>query len=277
MVSINTSSTGMASAALRSINAQLAVTQNRIATGYKVNSAADNATVWATATKIRADRSASENLKSSMSTAKAQADAASGALDQVSTLLQKIKDLATTAVNASGGATDADANQIGALITQARAIISGASINSKNLLGASTANDVSVTMNIVDGATTNLTTTLTAQDVVGSAGVLKDALKSSIAKADITATYATTTIDTAQTEIGKIAATLSGFSAGIESSMSFLDKLNDIRDSAVSGLVDADLEKESAKLNALQVKQQLAYQALAIGNSAQQNILRLFQ
>ena len=54
-------------------------------------------------------------------------------------------------------------------------------------------------------------------------------------------------------------------------------KVNDIRNSALSSLVDADMEQESARVSSLQVKQQLAFQALSIGNNSAQNILRLFQ
>ncbi|GGE24938.1 flagellin [Aureimonas endophytica] len=275
MVSVNTSSTGVASAALRMINAQLATTQNRIATGYKVNSAADNASVWATATKIRSDKTASEALKSSISTAKAQADAGSAALDEVSKILTDMKTLTISAV-AAGGATDADANKMTTLVNQAKAIINGASIGGKNVLLDTTNNNVSVNLNVAEGVSTNMTASITASDVLSASNAsFKDVL-TSLAKADIVAGLVTK-IDTAQTEVGKISATLTGFSAQMDSSLSFIDKLNDIRDTAIGGLVDADLEKESAKLNALQVKQQLAYQALSIGNSAQQNILRLFQ
>lgn len=275
MVSVNTSSTGVASAALRMINAQLATTQNRIATGYKVNSAADNASVWATATKIRSDKTASEALKSSISTAKAQADAGSAALDEVSKILTDMKTLTISAV-AAGGATAADVNKMTTLVNQAKVIINGASVGGKNVLLDTTNNNVSVNLNVAEGVSTNMTAAITASDVLSASNAsFKDVL-TSLASGDIVAGLVTK-IDTAQTEVGKISATLTGFSAQMDSSLSFIDKLNDIRDTAIGGLVDADLEKESAKLNALQVKQQLAYQALSIGNSAQQNILRLFQ
>ena len=73
------------------------------------------------------------------------------------------------------------------------------------------------------------------------------------------------------------AAKLSGFSDSITAQQNFANKVNDIRKGALSSLVDADMEAESAKLSALQVKQQLSYQALAIGNQSAQNILTLFR
>jgi flagellin len=51
----------------------------------------------------------------------------------------------------------------------------------------------------------------------------------------------------------------------------------DAIDAGIGQLVDADMNEESTKLQALQVKQQLGIQALSIANSSSQSILRLFQ
>ncbi|WP_268865013.1 flagellin, partial [Brevundimonas mediterranea] len=60
-------------------------------------------------------------------------------------------------------------------------------------------------------------------------------------------------------------------------SISFTNKLQDSIEAGVGNLVDADLAKESAKLTALQTKQQLGVQALSIANSASQTLLSLFR
>jgi flagellin len=57
----------------------------------------------------------------------------------------------------------------------------------------------------------------------------------------------------------------------------FVSKLQDVLESGIGNLVDADIAKESAKLQALQVQQQLGAQALSIANQAPQVILKLFQ
>ena len=82
--------------------------------------------------------------------------------------------------------------------------------------------------------------------------------------------------DDASAYLSGYQATLSTFSSGLESQVDFLDKLDKVKSSALSAIVDTDMEAESAKLTALQGKQQLAYQALAITNSSSQNILQLF-
>jgi flagellin len=57
----------------------------------------------------------------------------------------------------------------------------------------------------------------------------------------------------------------------------FVSKLTDVLTTGVGNLVDADLAKESARLQALQVQQQLGAQALSIANQAPQVILQLFK
>ena len=63
----------------------------------------------------------------------------------------------------------------------------------------------------------------------------------------------------------------------IEAHNGFVSKLMDALEAGVGNLVDADLAKESARLTALQVQQQLGAQALSIANQAPQIILSLFR
>ncbi|HXU81596.1 MAG TPA: flagellin, partial [Polyangia bacterium] len=59
--------------------------------------------------------------------------------------------------------------------------------------------------------------------------------------------------------------------------LGFIGKLTDVLETGVGNLVDADLAKESARLQALQVQQQLGAQALSIANQAPQIVLQLFR
>ena len=63
----------------------------------------------------------------------------------------------------------------------------------------------------------------------------------------------------------------------IEAHNLFVSKLTDVLETGVGNLVDADLAKESARLQALQVQQQLGAQALSIANQSPQVILSLFK
>ena len=66
-------------------------------------------------------------------------------------------------------------------------------------------------------------------------------------------------------------------STGLDTHLTFIGKLQDSLDAGVGNLVDADLAKESAKLQSLQTKQQLGVQALSIANQSPQSILSLFK
>ena len=63
----------------------------------------------------------------------------------------------------------------------------------------------------------------------------------------------------------------------IEGHNKFVSKLTDVLQAGVGNLVDADIAKESARLQALQVQQQLGAQSLSIANQAPQIILSLFR
>jgi flagellin len=63
----------------------------------------------------------------------------------------------------------------------------------------------------------------------------------------------------------------------IETQQDFLSNLTDRLDSGVGSMVDADMEEEAARLQSLQVQQQLSTQSLSIANQAPQNILSLFR
>jgi flagellin len=79
-----------------------------------------------------------------------------------------------------------------------------------------------------------------------------------------------------QTATNKLSS-LGTSSVGLDTHLTFVGKLQDSLDAGVGNLVDADLAKESAKLQSLQTKQQLGVQALSIANQTPQSILSLFK
>jgi flagellin len=85
------------------------------------------------------------------------------------------------------------------------------------------------------------------------------------------------TLTTTQTNLKTSLSTLGAGSRKIDAQLSFSSKLSDVVEAGIGNLVDADLAKESARLQALQVKQQLGIQALSIANQAPQAITSLFR
>ena len=84
-------------------------------------------------------------------------------------------------------------------------------------------------------------------------------------------------VDRAIGDMTGAATRLGAVQSRIELQSSFVSDLMDSIDRGVSTLVDADMNEESTRLQALQVQQQLGIQALSIANSSSQNILSLFR
>jgi len=91
------------------------------------------------------------------------------------------------------------------------------------------------------------------------------------------ASLASDAIDTALTNLNRDLATLGAQSKALDVQKTFLGKLSDSIEVGIGNLVDADLAKESARLTALQTKQQLGAQALSIANQAPSIVLSFFR
>jgi len=113
---------------------------------------------------------------------------------------------------------------------------------------------------------------------VGGTGALNSLLALDIGGATTAgATTAVAALTTAITALNTNLATLGSQSKALDVQNSFLSKLSDTIEAGLSNLVDADLAKESARLQSLQIKQQLGAQALSIANQSPQLILSFFR
>lgn len=118
--------------------------------------------------------------------------------------------------------------------------------------------------------------------VTGADFSLTGSILSSLASTDIStstaaATTASNAIDTAITGLNNALATMGSQAAALDIQNEFLSKLSDTIEQGIGNLVDADLAKESARLQSLQIKQQLGAQALSIANQAPSLILSFFR
>ena len=84
-------------------------------------------------------------------------------------------------------------------------------------------------------------------------------------------------LTTSITNVSQALGTLGSQSSQVTAHNAFVSRLDDAITSGIGNLVDADLSKESARLQALQVQQQLGTQALSIANQAPSFILSLFK
>lgn len=258
---------------LNKTNSELGTTQNRINTGQKVSSAKDNGAIWAIAQTQRGSANALNSVKASLERGQSTIDVAMAAGETVSNLLIEMKEKAlaasdTTLDTTSRAALNEDFKALRDQITKA---VTNADFNGANMIKAS-GNSVVALANS-DGTSKF---TVAAQSLALGGANVTIAAAASVGTATLAAAMVTT-VSTSITNVGAALAKLGTGSKALESHLSFVSKLQDTLDAGVGNLVDADLARESAKLQALQTKQQLGIQALSIANGATNSLLGLFR
>ncbi|MBX3486216.1 MAG: flagellin [Phenylobacterium sp.] len=258
---------------LNKTNNELATTQDRVNTGLKIGNAKDNAAIWAIAQGQRADIGALGAVKISLERASSIAEVSLSAGETISDLLVQLKEkvvasMDTSLDTASRTALDSDFK---ALLRQITQVVGNAAFDGANLFNGA-GGDIQFLANA--DATSKLTLSTRTLSLGGSNITIT-------ANANITtATIASTVLARLDASISNVNQSLGNLGSQfkqIEAHLNFVSKLTDVLEAGVGNLVDADLAKESAKLQALQVQQQLGAQALSIANSAPQIILQLFR
>ena len=307
MSSILTNTSAMtALQTLRSINSDISASQQRISSGLKIGSAKDGAAFYSIATTMRSDIKSLETVDSLLGIGKAKVETARVGTDDIIDATQKIKDLLISAKEGSADKTliQTEIKQLQEqIVTTAKASsYNGVNMIYKGATGAG-AGIQTITASITRDASNNVGTTsieidsantLLIDGATAANGILsKDRTGANsgnysiIGGANNIALTASTTsaqlsdmieaVDGALKDLTKSSSTLGSASNRIDQSGEFAKKLKSALQSGVSRLVDADMEEESARLSALQVRQQLGVQALSIANQNSQNILSLFR
>ena len=258
---------------LNATNAELAQTQNRINTGMKVASAKDNGAIWAIAQGQRAEIRALGAVSQSLERGIAAVDVAIAAGESVSDLLLQMKEkaLAATDETLSSSARSALNEDFVALRDQIASVVENAEFNGVNLLMES-ATGFGALAN-ADGSST---ITVDAEVMALGESIVTVGLSQDIA-AMSEADDALADVDASIANVSAALARLGTTSKALGTHATFVSKLVDTLEAGVGNLVDADLAKESAKLTALQTKQQLGAQALGIANQTPQLVLSLFR
>jgi len=270
MTSVNTNVGAMIALQNLSLTqSQLSTTQDRVSTGYKVVGAKDDASDFAIAQGLRADLKTFDAVQQSLSSGTGILAAAIAGTTSVSNLLGDIKKKAIEASNPANTASQQSilSNDFNDMLSQLNAFVTNAVYNGRNLLSAA-AQSVSITSTISGGQLTiNNASTLSqvSTNLSGGVGTTANALA------------LLTSIDAESLVVGTALGTLGSNNTSLTFMATFTKTLSDAVTEGLGALVDADLAKESARLQALQVKQQLGVQALSIANQRPQTILSLFR
>lgn len=291
---------------LRSTNSDMLQTQNRISTGLRVASASDNAAYWSIATTMRGDRSSISTVSDALGLGSATAEIAAKGIETAIEVAGKLKDklLAARTPGVDRGKIQSEIEE---LQSSLQSIVDGANFNGQNWL-SSDSSATTTTRTIVssftrasDGSISvgTITVDLDNTRLVDSAasgtssGILNTTATSgstsyTVLNLDISSLTDSTadlgviedmlsTVDTAISSMTDAASSLGAIKTRIDIQKDFADSMKAAIDKGVGQLVDADMNEESTRLQALQVRQQLGIQALSIANQGAQSILSLFR
>lgn len=272
--SINVNASALS--ALRNLNAtgkDLENTQTKINTGLKISSAKDNAAVFSIAQKLRGDLRGLNAVQQSLDRGISTVDVALAAATAISDLLLEMKEKSVAAADQGLDTTSRAAlsQDFSALRDQITTIVNNAEFNGTNLIDGGTDAIVAIT-----NADATQTLTVSHQELTLSSSNIPITTTQTIGTQDL-ASAAVTDIGEAINNLNSVLTKLGAGSTSLEQNRNFASNLADVIEVGIGNLVDADMAKESANLQALQVKQQLGIQALSIANQSPQAILSLFQ
>jgi flagellin len=274
MSSINTNYAAMLAAQnLNATTKSLGQVQTRIATGLRVSSAKDNGAIYGIALRQQATSQSLNAVRESLQRTQSVVDVSLSAGETITDLLTQLKEKALAAIDGSLSSSDrsslnTDFNALKNQITNA-STVSG--FNGTSLISATAghiralASDTGTQFISISQQPLNLGGTNVTVAVGTSLG---------------TAALASTALSLVNASINNVALALSKLGTGakaLENHTIFINKLQDAVDNGIGNIIDADMAKESSKLQSLQAKEQLGYQALSIANQSTSNLLGLFR
>ena len=247
-------------------------TQNRLATGKKVNSALDNAINFFTAQGLDNRANTLNSLLDSMSNGINTIQAANNGITSITKLVQSAQALVSQAQQANNTTTQATlSTQFNSLLTQIGQLAGDSGFNGVNLLAGNT---LTVTMN----ETATSTVSVAGVDYINANASplsIANAANNWAGASDITA--ASTALSAALTALQAESQTLSSSLSTVQIRQDFTKAMVNTLQTGSAGLTLADSNQEGANLLALQTRQQLSSTALSLAAQADQNVLRLFR
>jgi flagellin len=265
--------------------ASLATSMQRLSSGLRVNSAKDDAAGLAIAERMNAQVKGMNVAMRNANDGISLAQTAEGALGKVGDALQRMRELAVQARNATNSDNDKDSldKEFGELAKEIQRVLGGASFNGKHVLGADAG---SLTFQIGANTTTDdsisITTTqmTAASEITTVAGT--DNTGASRAKIDSTADASAlaTVIDNIDSALDKVnseRATLGAAQSRFDAVISNLQVASENQTAARSRIVDADFAAETANLSRAQILQQAGTAMVAQANQLPQTVLSLLR
>jgi flagellin len=275
-MSLNVNNNASALLSLQSLNQttqNLQTTESQVSSGLAVGAPQDNPAIWAIAQGQRQQVTALSAVTSSLNRASSIADVAASAGASVSDLLSRIKQtvLSATDITLNSAGRMALNSNYRSLLSQINDVLQNASFDGANLIDGSTP-----TLQFMTNGNATQFITLLGQDMALGGPLVGMSPTSSLNTATAAQTILSQ-VSSAITAVNDALSELGAQSNQIDSHLTFVAQLTDSLNTGIGNLVDADMAAESARLQALQIQQQLSLQAIQVANASPQTILSLFR
>ena len=284
-MSMNSVNTNMgATIALQQLNStrnMLEMTQKQISTGYRVADASDDGAAFAVAQRVRSDVNALASANQQLGNVQGLLSTTTSALTDVSTTLSSARDVLVKLAdsNTQGTQRAQYVQQYKSLVSNIKSFFQDAGYSGKTLIGniggASGFGKIAVVRNEV--AATYGVATFSGSAFVASITFTSTQLNGAATVAALIGTAASATFINKISSLGTALNTYGAANKYVANQVSYNSNKIDALNNGLGALIDADLAKESAKLQSLQIRQQLGTQALSIANQAPQSLLSLFK
>lgn len=284
-MSMNSVNTNMgATIALQQLNStknMLEMTQKQISTGYRVADASDDGAAFAVAQRVRSDVNALASANQQLGNVQGLLSTTTSALTDVSTTLSSARDVLVKLAdsNTQGTQRAQYVQQYQSLVSNIKSFFQDAGYSGKTLIGniggASGFGKIAVVRNEV--AATYGVATFSGSAFVASITFTSTQLNGAATVAALIGTAASATFINKISSLGTALNTYGAASKYVANQVNYNSNKIDALNNGLGALIDADLAKESAKLQSLQIRQQLGTQALSIANQAPQSLLSLFK
>jgi flagellin len=271
----------VAVSSLNLINSQLSTVQNAVSTGYSVSSAMDNGAAYAVAQSVRTDISGLTAANQQLGDTQGLLSTTSTSLNNVSNMMQTMK---ATLVNLSNQAVTGTQRQqyiqqYQSNLQNIQASIQDANYNGRTLVGniansngTFTTSAISVVSNGSGGSFSIASTGMST--IYHALSFTSTQLSSSTAVAAFLT--ATGTFSAQVSNVGTAMNTYGNLTNLVNNQITFNQNKMTALTNGLGALVDANMAQESAKLQSLQIQQQLATSSLSIADQSPSLLVKLF-
>jgi flagellin-like hook-associated protein FlgL len=258
---------------LQTTQNNISLSQQRLSTGKRINSALDNPSAFFTAAGLSQRGKDLSRLQDDQNLALKTLEASDKGIRGVTALVEQAQGLARQALQTSDATIRASlATQFGVIRTQIDQLAGDAGYNGRNLVNSSTANNLVVTFN----ETNTSSITIAGVDIRSATTGLNISAAAGTWATDANISAAQTELNAAVIKLRSNAATFGANLAIVQNRVEFTKGLINTLNAGSDVLTLADINEEGANLLALQTRQQLGIQALSLASQSDQAVLRLF-